>query len=58
MTREPVICESSPVDPSNVTLIADLRVHGVWQPQVDVYLMCVLLIRMPLLIIVVHHGLF
>ena len=29
MTREPVICESSPGDPSSVTLIADLRVRGV-----------------------------
>ena len=36
VTREPVICESSPVDPSSVTLIADLQVRGVWQPQVDV----------------------
>ena len=36
MTREPVICESSPVDPSSVTLIADLQVRGVWQPWVDV----------------------
>ena len=36
MTREPVICESSPVDPSSVTLIADLRVRVVFQPQVDV----------------------
>ena len=29
-------CESSSTDPSSVTLIADLRIHGVWQPQVDV----------------------
>ena len=36
VTREPVICESSPVDPSSVTLIDDLQVRGVWQPQVDV----------------------
>ena len=36
VTREPVICESSPGDPSSVTLIADLWVRGVWQPQVDV----------------------
>ena len=35
MTREPVVCESSN-DPSGVTLIADLQVRGVWQPQVDV----------------------
>ena len=36
VTKEPVICEPSSADPSGVTLIADLRVHGVWQPQVDV----------------------
>ena len=36
VTKVPVICESSPADSSNVTLIADLWVHGVWQPQVDV----------------------
>jgi len=36
VTKEPVICESSSADPSNVTLITDLQVHGVWQPQVDV----------------------
>ena len=35
-TKEAVVCESSPADPSSITLIADLRVHGVWQPQVDV----------------------
>jgi len=27
---------SSPADSSDVTLIADLWVHGVWQPQVDI----------------------
>jgi len=36
VTKESVVCESSPADPSNMTLIADLWVHGVWQPQVDV----------------------
>ena len=37
MTRElPVVCESSN-SPSGVTLIADLRVRGVWQSQVDVH---------------------
>ena len=35
VTREPVVCESS-TSPSGVTLIADLRVHCVWQPQVAV----------------------
>ena len=35
VTREPVVCESSN-DPSGVTVIADLQVRGVWQPQVDV----------------------
>ena len=35
VTREPVVCESSN-DPFSVILIADLRVHGVWQPQLDV----------------------
>ena len=33
--REPVVCESSFDDPSSETLIADLRVRGVWEPQVD-----------------------
>ena len=36
VTKEPIICESSPPDPSGVTLIVDLRVCGVCQPQVDV----------------------
>ena len=36
VTKEPVVCESSSIDPSSVTLIADLWIHGVWQPQVDV----------------------
>ena len=36
VTKEPVICEPSSADPSGVILIADLCVHGVWQPQVDV----------------------
>jgi len=33
--KEPVVCESSFDDPSSETLIADLRVRGVWEPQVD-----------------------
>ena len=36
VTKEPIVCESSSTDPSSVTLIADLRIRGVWQPQVDV----------------------
>ena len=36
MTKEPIVCESPSTDPSSVPLIADLRIHGVWQPQVDV----------------------
>ena len=36
VTKEPIVCESSFTDPSSVTLIADLRIRGVWQPQVDV----------------------
>ena len=35
MTKEPIVCESSFADLSSVTLFADLRIHGVWQPQVD-----------------------
>ena len=35
VTRKPAVCKSSD-DPSGVTLIADLQVHGIWQPQVDV----------------------
>ena len=35
VTKEPVVCESS-TDPSSVTLIAEFRIRGVWQPQVDV----------------------
>ena len=30
------IVDGASADPSGVTLIADLCVHGVWQPQVDV----------------------
>ena len=30
------MCESSPTDPTSVTLIADSRIQGVWQPQTDV----------------------
>jgi len=33
--KEPVACESSIDDPTSETLIADLRVRGVWEPQVD-----------------------
>jgi len=36
VTKEPVVCKSSSGDPSNVTLIADLWVCGVWQPHIDV----------------------
>ena len=36
VTKEPIVCESSSTDPSSVTLIADLRIRGVLQPQVDV----------------------
>ena len=32
--KEPVICEET-VDPCDDTLIGNLRVRGVWQPQVD-----------------------
>ena len=32
------MCESSPTDPTSVTLIADSRMRGVWQPQADVLL--------------------
>ena len=38
MTKDPIVCESSPVnvDRSSVTLIAELRIHGVWRLQADV----------------------
>ena len=36
VTKEPIVCELSSTDPSSVTLIADLRIRRVWQPQVDV----------------------
>ena len=36
VTKEPIACESSSTDPSSVTLTADLRIRGAWQPQVDV----------------------
>ena len=45
-------------DPTSVTLIANLRIRGVWQPQADVLFdvaMCCLCSVMPLLIVVVHH---
>ena len=31
--REPIVCESS--DGARSTLVADLCVHGVWQPQCE-----------------------
>ena len=31
--KEPVVCESSIDDPTSETLIADLRVRGVWEPR-------------------------
>ena len=36
VTKQPIVCESPSTDPSSVTLIADLRLRGVWQPQVDI----------------------
>ena len=34
--KEPIVCEASHDDlSSGDTLVADLRVHGVWQPQVN-----------------------
>ena len=36
VTKKPIVCESSSTDPSSVTLIAGLRILGVWQPQGDV----------------------
>ena len=33
--REPVVCEPTSDDSTTDTLIADLRVRGVWEPQVD-----------------------
>ena len=34
--KEPIVCEASHDDQSSGdTLVADLRVRGVWQPQVD-----------------------
>ena len=33
--REPIVCEVTVDGTCDVTLIADLRIHGVWQPQVD-----------------------
>ena len=35
--KKPIVCEASIDDLSSCeTLVADLRVRGVWQPQVDV----------------------
>ena len=33
--KEPVVCEEKMDDPSSETLIADVRIRGVWQSQVD-----------------------
>ena len=33
--REPIICEVTVDGTCDETLIADLRIRGVWQPQVD-----------------------
>ena len=38
--KEPVVCESTIDDSASETLIADLRVRDVWEPQVDAILMC------------------
>ena len=34
--KEPIVCESTIDDSTSEILIADLRVRGVWEPQVDV----------------------
>ena len=33
--KEPIVCESTIDGSTSETLIADLRVHGVWEPQGD-----------------------
>ena len=33
--KEPVVCESTIDDSTSENLIADLRVRGIWEPQVD-----------------------
>ena len=33
--KEPIVCESTIDDSTSETFIADLRVRGVWEPQVD-----------------------
>ena len=33
--REPVICEETADDSCNETLVGDLRIRGIWQPQAD-----------------------
>jgi len=47
--REPVICEETTDGSCNETLVGDLRICGVWQPQADAVLMFVLWIWMHLL---------
>ena len=44
--KEPVVCEEKMDDPSSETLIADVRIRGVWQYQVDAFLMFGLLTQM------------
>ena len=33
--REPIVCEATIDGTCDETLIADLQIRGVWQPQVD-----------------------
>ena len=33
--KEPIVCESTTDDSTSETLITDLRVRGVWEPQID-----------------------